>query len=289
LKILDYNMKTLLIPVDFTPTSANALDFAVEWCKKYEYERIILLKTFYDSMYENLMVSAEYNNVNQEYLNQQRQDARKELHQLCKTVAAEVGDAVKVMTAVSEFPLLRGIFEIIQNESPDLIIVGSDNYNYSSGSIIAGNVISIAKASSVRVLVVPANYKYRPVEKVLLPYNLNMLRDLHKVHSLPTPPQSPDVKLLVLNLDTNQQAIKVPEKAVVAEDPFDNLLKNFEHEIFYTTNSNIINGISDFTKSHDVQLILALPGKHSFLYNLTHKSTSEAIYRNAKQPVLILK
>jgi hypothetical protein len=57
------NMKTLLVPVDFTATSENAVNFAIEWCRTYEYERIILLKTFYDSIFEGLIVSAEYSNV----------------------------------------------------------------------------------------------------------------------------------------------------------------------------------------------------------------------------------
>ncbi|MBE7171527.1 MAG: universal stress protein [Williamsia sp.] len=282
-------MKTLLLPVDFTATSANAVAFAIEWCKKYGYERMILLKTFYDSMYENLIVAAEYNNVNQDYLNRQRQEAIEELQALCRRVAAEVGHGTKVITAVSEFPLLRGIFEVIQNEKPELIIVGSDNHDYSSSSIIAGNVISIAKASPVRVLVVPADARYQPVEQVLLPYNFNMLNDLHRVSSLRTSPYWADIKLLVLNLETNQQVIKDPQKLHEAEDKFRHLLQNFDHQIFYTTDKSVINGIAGFTKAHPVQLILALPGKHSFLYTLTHKSISEAIYRNAKQPVLILK
>jgi nucleotide-binding universal stress UspA family protein len=281
-------MKTLLIPVDFTATCENAVNFAVEWCRKYEYERIILLKTFYDSIFEGLIVSAEYSNVNEEIINSQREDDREQLHTLCKRVADRLS-GVKVMTAVSEFPLLRGIFEILQNEKPDLIIVGSDNYSYSSGSIISGNVISIAKTSPIRVLVVPADYKYQPVKQVLLPYNINMLKDLDRLNSLRSSPLWSDLKLLVLNLDTNQRVIKVPEKLNEAEDKFQNLLKNFEHEIYYTTDKNLINGIANFTKEHTVQLIISLPGKHSFLYRLTHQSISEAIYRNAKQPVLILK
>lgn len=281
-------MKTLLVPVDFTATCENAVNFAVEWCRKYEYERIILLKTFYDSIFEGLIVSAEYSNVNEEYINRQREDDREQLDTLCRSVADRLS-GVKVMTAVSEFPLLRGIFEILQNEKPDLIIVGSDNYSYSSGSIISGNVISIAKTSPVRVLVVPADYTYQPVQQVLLPYNFNMLKDLDKLNSLRSSPLWNNLKLLVLNIDTNQRTVKVPEKFNEAEDKFQNLLKNFEHEIYYTTDKNLINGIANFTKEHTVQLIIALPGKHSFLYRLTHQSISEAIYRNAKQPVLILK
>ncbi|HKG69913.1 MAG TPA: universal stress protein [Segetibacter sp.] len=281
-------MKTLLVPVDFTATCENAVNFAVEWCRKYEYERIILLKTFYDSIFEGLIVSAEYSNVNEEYINRQREDDREQLDTLCRSVADRLS-GVKVMTAVSEFPLLRGIFEILQNEKPDLIIVGSDNYSYSSGSIISGNVISIAKTSPVRVLVVPADYTYQPVQQVLLPYNFNMLKDLDKLNSLRSSPLWNNLKLLVLNIDTSQRTFKVPEKFNEAEDKFQNLLKNFEHEIYYTTDKNLINSIANFTKEHTVQLIIALPGKHSFLYRLTHQSISEAIYRNAKQPVLILK
>lgn len=180
-------MKTLLVPVDFTATSENAVNFAIEWSRKYEYERIILLKTFYDSIFEGLIVSAEYSNVNEEYIHRQSEDDREQLDALCKNVADRLS-GVKVMTAVSEFPLLRGIFEILQNEKPDLIIVGSDNYSYSSGSIISGNVISIAKTSPIRVLVVPADYTYQPVQQVLLPYYFNMLKDLDKLNSLRSSP-----------------------------------------------------------------------------------------------------
>ncbi len=79
------------------------------------------------------------------------------------------------------------------------------------------------------------------------------------------------------------------EKFRERENSLHNYLQNFEHEIHYRSDRNVINGIINFTKEHNVQLIIALPGRHSFLYSLTHDSISKAIYRNAKQPVLILK
>jgi hypothetical protein len=38
-----------------------------------------------------------------------------------------------------------------------------------------------------------------------------------------------------------------------------------------------------------VQVIVALPGKHSFFYNLTHQNIMHGIVMNAIRPVLILK
>jgi nucleotide-binding universal stress UspA family protein len=282
-------MKTLLIPIDFSATSYNAVAFAAEWCKKYKYERIILFKTFYDSMFEYIFVSADYSAINQDTLNSQRDSAMEQLQDICKDLAEIAGPAVKVVTAVSELPLLRGLIEVIQNENPALIIVGSDNFNYDDAGIISRNIIGTAKASPVIVLVVPADYTYKPVEQALLPYNLNMLNDIDKLQSFRTFTLWHEIKLLVLNIDTTDRIIKVPNRFNEVENKFQTLLKDFKHEIYYSTEKNVINSINNFVKDHDVQLIIALPGKHSFLYSLTHQSISQAIYSNVKQPVLILK
>jgi len=279
-------MKTLLVPIDFTPTSNNAINFAVEWSRQYGYERIILLKTFYDSMFENVIMSAEYCNLNEDYLNKCRDDAKAELNELCHEVAQKAGKDVKIATALSEFPLLRSIVEVVQNESPELIILGSDSYSYSSESFVAANVITIAKVSPVKVLIVPANYQYQPVESALLPYNADTIKDLNKAESLRNSKPWTDLKLLALNVNTKTSP---DERLAEVDETLKSLLKNYQHEVYHISNRNIISGIIDFTKEHDVQLIIALPGKHSFLYTFTHKSISEAIYRNARQPVLILK
>lgn len=282
-------MKTLLVPVDFTATSKNTVNFAAKWSKQYEYNRIILLKTFYDSIFENIMVSAAYSNMNQDYMNSLRQDQTDQLQDLCKTLSEKVGAEIKVITAVSELPLLRSIFEIIKEEKPELVMLGTDNYSYSSSSFIGTNVIDIAKASPVRVLIVPADSTYKPVEHALLPYNLNMLKDLDRLNRLRNAPQWAHLKLLVLNIDTFQSTAAKPDKIKETEEKFDNFLKNFRHEVYYATDKDLLAAIRNFTKDHNVQLIIALPGQHSFLYNLTHKSISQAIYRNARLPVLILK
>jgi nucleotide-binding universal stress UspA family protein len=282
-------MKTLLVPVDFSSTCENAVNFAARLSMHYEYKRIILVKTFYDSMFENLMVSAEYSNFNQDTVNQQREEGREQLRHLRHTLEKKTGHGIKVITIESELPLLRAILDVIESEDPDMMILGTDNQSYSSGSFLAGNIIPIAKASPIRVLLIPSSYSYQPVEAALLPYNLQMLNDLDRVSSLKTTPQWSNMQLLVLNFGFNKHGSKAPEKIKEAEDKFQNLVKNFTHEFYYTEEDNVIDAISTFTKDHTVQLIIALPGRHSFVYSLTHASISQAIYRNARLPVLILK
>jgi len=277
-------MKTLLIPIDLTATNDNAVAFAAEWCKKYEYTRIILLKTFYD-VFDKVVMAAGY--VSPDYMQDDRNAAMNKIEEMVLNLTADTG--ANVVVIVSEEPLLRAIMEAIDEEKPDMLLVGSDNEDHSSDSFIAGNVIHIAKISPVRVMIVPAGYRYKPVEIALLPTNFSTLETLDKLNSLKTSPLWAGTKVQVLYVDDKERYLTPDEAFKNNEERLKEYLKHFEYEVQYSNDSNIINGILSFVQTHAVQLIIAMPGKHSFLYALTHKSISEAIYRNAKEPVLILK
>lgn len=281
-------MKTLLIPVDFTPASENALNFASEWSKKYLYERIILLKSFYTSMYESIIMAGEFANVDQGYLNRFREREENQLNIICKNLKSKTGSGIIVQSSVSELPLVRSILQIVKSEQPEMILLGSDNVNNSNTAFVSGNIISIAKISPIRVLIIPVNYKYKVVKEALVPCDFNAVKNLNKINRLRSSPRWHDTNLLVINIIKGKQ-IGNNEKYRKEENNLHEYLKNFQHEIYYVTGKDVITEILNFEKINKVQLIIALPGRYSFLYSLTHKSISEGLYRNTILPVMILK
>lgn len=283
------NMKTLLVPVDFTDSSDNAVNFAVEWAKKYLYERIILLRSFYSSMYENMIMSADFSNVNEEYLNKKRNDEREMLNEMCRIVADKAGEEIQVQTAVTELPLVRSIIELIDEEKPEMILLGSDKQHAGNEAFVAGNVIAIARVSPVRVLIVPEDRSYQTIEKALVPVDFKSVASLNKINRLRSSPRWHDVEILALNVDAAQKNLNPDENFKQSEENLHDYLKNFKHSIYYEPEKNVINGILNFKRLNEVQLMIALPGVHSFLYSLTHKSISEALYKKCPLPVMILK
>ena len=282
-------MKTLLVPVDFTDASENAINFAAEWSKKYKYERIILLKSFYTSMYENVIMAGEFANVDQHYLNAIRENEKEQLNGICKQLSHLSGDKIQVNSAVSELPLVRSILEIVKSENPAMILMGSDNTQISNAAFVSANVIAIARISPVRVLIVPSTYTYQPVEKALVPFQFNTVYALDKLNRLHASGQWKEVKLFVLNVDSKPRNLNQDQFFKESETSLHNYLKDFHHDIYYEANKSVINGILQFEKIKEVQLLIALPGVHSFLYSLTHKSVSEALYKKCHIPVMILK
>lgn len=281
-------MKTILIPVDFTDTSENAVNFAAEWSKAYQYQRIILLKTFYDTLFDHIVVSAEYGNVNQDFRLEERKNADLRLMQLSHLLSLKNKD-IEVLTMTSELPLMRAILRAREQEQPEIIIIGSDTCDYDSDSYVAGHAIQIAKTSPVNVLVVPAGRHYQPLENVLIPVDAFALPSVDKVNSIDLASVSHAPSLKILYVDPRGVYSHGSERVSLSESRVDPFLGNFEHQIIYSGDKSVIDAILNFTSGSPVQLIVALPGQYSFLYRLTHKSILEAICRNTDIPVLILK
>ncbi|MDQ0108455.1 nucleotide-binding universal stress UspA family protein [Chitinophaga terrae (ex Kim and Jung 2007)] len=277
-------MKTLLVPVDFTPTSDETVRFATAWSKQYEYNRIILLKTFYENVFSGIVWSADYAAVDHVSVNADREEAQARLQIMAAAITAE-NENIQVTIALSESPLLRAVIDLARQEEATMIVLGSNPHVAEEG-LIARNLIAIAKASPVRVLVVPAGYTFRPVDKALVPFDFKALHVLGKLQHIAIPANWAITRLLALNVNTGDGEYK-PDAATEAE--LHEYLSPFQYDIHYESSKDIIGHVSEFTAANDVQLIVALPGKHSFLYTLTHKSISEAITRSAKVPVMILK
>ena len=279
-------MKTILIPVDFTRTSDNALEFALAWCRNLEYDHIILLKNFYSSIFDNVLPTAEYVNVSQDH----RKNEMEMLRLRRQTFIDISGPGVKVSIAVSEQPLLRSIKEILETEKTDMIVLGSDHFSHSEKSFIASQIIEIAKASPVNVLIVPSICKYQDIKRVLVPVNIQSTGFLERLEKFGVKSTKRlDSELMILNVDPKEKYLRRDEAFIRNENSLHNHLKNYRYEVHYSNDKSILKGIAHFLNEHPVDLVVALPGKHSFLYSLTHKSVSEALYRDTPKPVLILK
>ena len=139
------------------------------------------------------------------------------------------------------------------------------------------------------MLIVPSDYTYQPVKDVLLPLDYRLLHDLAKLNDPKDSPMAKEIFLHVLNIDAKERYLNPTEEFKSTEQHLHEYLQHFKHDIHYSNEKSIIDGIIQNTQKEEYQLIISLPGKHSFLYYLTRKSISEGIYRNARVPVMILK
>ncbi|WP_259067841.1 universal stress protein [Mucilaginibacter sp. X4EP1] len=279
-------MKTILVPVDFSETSANALQYAADFSKDIDVDRIILLKSVYLSMYAQLLPSADFVQLSSVDISSARREAKEQLKEIGHQFIRDCDDCVKVETAISELPLLRAIHQVIEEQKPNLLIAGSGGSSFMDDSYIGGQVVAIAKTSAIPVLIIPSKVKYQTVKKALVPCDFAAIDRLGVLDKIPGSKKWINPELLVLNIATSQKHQTENDGHTTA---LKDLLDNYKYKTYCEECDSTVKGILTFAQKYDVQLIIALPGKYSFFYSFTHTSITDALTQNTTHPVLILK
>lgn len=282
-------MRTILVPVDTTSTTENAVKLSADWAKQYGYEHIILLKTNNESVFEYLHIAEGHSFVNEESINIVLKDTEELLEKLSQLII-EKSPEIKVSKATTDMSLIRSINDIIRNqEHVELIILGSDDNTSVTDSFISENIIDIARTSPIKTLIVPNSYTYTPIRNILIPCDVESITKLDRLFHYKSIIHQKDIHLSLLNINKKANNDVTDSKKEELEKYIQENLNDIPNSIHYSYDENIINGILSFAKSNKTDLVIALPGKHSFLYYLANRSISEGIYQNANQPVLILK
>src|ERR1035437_2085717 len=167
-----------------------------------------------------------------------------------------------------------------------MVMIGTDKSLYEDDGYISEQVITIAKTSSVPLLIVPNHIRYKKITEALVPCDFAAILRLSALKGFRDPQKWLHPKLLLLNVDPKQKHLKNDEQPAAG---LVDLLEGYEYKVYYSEDKDIVHGILDFAVKHDPQLIIALPGKYSFFYNLTHHSITKALALNANRSVLILK
>lgn len=282
-------MRTILVPIDFTPTTENAVKTAAEWAKHYEYQNIILLKIAGESEFDYLHIAEGHSFVNEESVNNLLKRTELLFDQLSKTVT-DISPEVKVSRLLSDWALTRSINEVLKNQpSIEMIVLGSDDSTSSNESFVSDNIISIARTSPVKTLIVPNSYQYKNINNIVIPCDINGIKKLERLFHHKSMIQKLDVHLSFLNINTKEKTEINSDKKKELEDYIHQHLTDIPSSIHYSYDENVINGILSFATSNNTDLIIALPGRHSFLYYMASRSISEGLYQNTNLPVLILK
>jgi nucleotide-binding universal stress UspA family protein len=268
-------MKTLLIPIDFSDTSANTLKYAVEFSKDAAVERIILLNTYYVSLYEQLLPSADFVQLSADGMQEERRKIEERVKSIGHKLAKKCDPSVQIETVVSELTLLRAIHQLVEEEQPYMLMIGSDNHL--DESYIGEQVIAIAKTSAIPVFIVPVSAKYQQIKLALVPcdfaaVSLDLLKRLHSLYQRLHP------ELMILNIDPSQDRF---EKEAENSEALKEILQSYTYKVYYPEDRDTVSGMLDFAKERKAQLIIALPGSHSFFYNLTHRSIIDALALNS--------
>lgn len=156
-------MKKILVPCDFSTPAINAYRFALDVAQQSKGTVHVLNVVELPVMHDTVLMPVL--NFEEQLLKELREKAEGQFNKLREKYKAE---GVKVIFSVQFGVVSRMIHDYIENESIDLVVMGSHGASGAREFFIGSNAEKIVRHSTAPVLVMKSYYK-GPIKNIVFP------------------------------------------------------------------------------------------------------------------------
>lgn len=276
-------MKKILVPVDFSTPSENALKVAAELAKKNDSEILVLHVI---ELAESLF-GAEQFNVNDEQIIFFMKLAHKRFD---KFLDKDFLKDITVTSNVEPGSAALAIRETVEKNDIDMIVMGSSGVSGLEEIVIGSNTEKVVRYSDVPVLVVKNEIKSIAIKNTVFASNFD-LENLEPYKKAKKFADSFDAKMnmLYINLPGNQfsSTPEIHEQMREFLNKVEMPLNKENIEIFndYSIQEGVING----SKKLEADLIIIPTHGRKGLSHFFNGSIGEDVVNHSDLPVLTLK
>ena len=264
-------MKKILVPCDFSQPAINAFNFALKVAVK-SYGTIYLLNVVEPPVTSD---SAVITVLNTAAANDLRQKAESQFKAL-------IGDhRVNVVTEVQIGNVDDVILKFIDDESIDLVLMGSHGASGFREFFIGSNAEKIVRRSSAPVLVLKECPK-EPIRNIIFPNSLETDTPPDLINNVKVLQDFFDAKLHIVNTPSHLISDSlIHERLYAVTQKYD--LKNYTINVFYHPRQE--EGILEFAKKMDSDLIAMGTHGRTGIAHLVNGSIAENVVNHSQRPV----
>lgn len=276
-------MKSILAPTDFSKTSHNAVDYAVE-IAKLSNAKLILFHVFH------VPVIATEVPVIMPSLNDLEKDCLATLSKIKKTILSHNSNLIidcvcKCGFAVDEINLFT------KNNHVDLIVLGMQGANYLSEKLMGSITTSIISKSKCPVLAIAQPVKFKSIKKIVLACDYLEAKNKSILEPLKEFAKLFNSHIYILNISNEPETVLIHDDQTLKAKAFANLgysLENTNHSFHNQQNDDVVDGINDFIIKQKMDMVVMIPRTHSLLTNIFHEPKTKRLAFNTDIPLLAL-
>lgn len=262
-------MNKILIPVDFSDNSLNALYYAIKLFGNLELD-ITVVNTY--EMSSNAFYMKSMDSILEE-------DAQREMEGLIKKVQ-DNQPGIVLNTKILKGNAVSAITSLGNSGAYDFIVMGTKGARGLKevfiGSV-AGGVISKTKAP---VLIVPDDYLYRPLDEIVFAIGSNLLSNESVLEPLRKLAMLHSCKINVLHV---AEGTKLDLEGVLST------IEDLNPSVTYAFSvGNINQSLNDYITKNNVELLCLVRSKKDFFSRLFDESVTLKQTFSSPVPLLIL-
>jgi nucleotide-binding universal stress UspA family protein len=273
-------MITLLVPTDFSPSSKNALSYAIALSKVLN-AKITLLHVYHTVPIDPVFLVQRY----KEGMEIFKKEAEIKLKGICEKVK-------ETTSCKCDFINIAGLAKDVivsqaNKTNPELLIMGTEN-RIAIDKLIFGTITGkVIRETECTLLVIPENIKYQPPKKIAfaMDYHDSDIRDISFIMKLAKKFRSVVDVIHVVSDDEN----------VKFEENFFNDFKKEVRKDHPKTNFNLLEGeniitiLEKYIDKEAIDVIAIAKTEKDFFDRIFTGSVSQKMFYKTQIPLLIFK
>lgn len=276
-------MRTVLIPTDFSASAVHAIDYALE-LYKCERTNFYFLHAYADEVYGPFKTNGDTS------LEEQKQKVKKQsdqsLHDLIAKLKKREHNPRHNFESLSAFDILvDAVNDFVNKANVDLIIMGTKGETEDKKITFGSHTVQVFKYVQCPVLAIPKAYKYKQPKKILFPSDYMLPYKRRELKLLNT---------LAAEFKSEVYSLYMSDFEDLSHRQIDNqrfLKESLTSAFLYFERSpteNKAKTITDYIQNNNIDLLVMVNSRHSFLEDMLYRSTVDEIGLHLQIPFLVM-
>lgn len=271
-------MKKILIPTDFSKSSGNALNYAIELAKHMGVEMELI------HIYTVPIFTEDSPIVPTEQLLQE--DALQNLEEL-KNLIERSSPELKISCTALTGETAAVISAYADTHQIDLIVIGAQGIGYLQERILGSTASTLIRKTKAPVLVIGKDIRFKVPEKVVLAVDFAETDDQLVLKPLKQLARTFKSHICILNIFSEAEVM--PTFGQMAESfRLEKALKQTHHTFFEVEHPDVVQGINQFVTKNEITMVAVVSRKHSLIGRLFREPLTNVMTFHSKVPLLIL-
>lgn len=270
-------MKTIIVATDFSAAALNAAYYATDMAKATGKQVLLLHVYTLPVSYAEVPVAFNPDRL--------MQDIQQELDKWQQLMTDRVAGAVVVNTLLKMGAFYTELKAVCDQERPYLVVMGSQGTTATERLLLGSHAVAAMKNLPWPLITVPPACVFKGIKKMGLACDLDDVTTTVPVDLLELFAIDFRAELHVLNIKEKKEHIATILQETSA---LYDMLEPLRPEYHYSVHPKVVESITDAVEELGLDLLIMLPKRHDWLYQLTHTSHTKQLTLRSPVPLMAL-
>ena len=272
-------MKTILVPTDFSDVAQNAIDYSIEIAKLSK-AKLVLFNVFNMPLLtapgSTIITSSDM-----------EKHAMEGLKKIEKAIYHKHGNNLKVECKSSKGFPVDEIKYFTEEHDTDLIVMGMQGTDYLTEKLLGNITTSLINIVKCPVLVIDKKVKFKGIKRIAFASDLKELHNKSIYESVKHFTTMFNAELMVLQVVPNYHTVPSVTETISSIE-LDHSLLGVNYTFHHTVNNDVVDGINEFIKEKEIDMLIMIPGIHSAIRRLLMEPETKRMAFHTKVSLLAL-